>query len=148
MLSSFYRILSVSSVVVQLIALHHTYAHQPVLILVICFTSLVSISHTVLFHITCVHSLPAYHSSLLCPLTVSQESVLIEGSSHAYKTRLLASSQMVNCAIFPVVILRYCSCHVVLHRWLTRYPPLTHTLFYTTLSSSTCPLSWVMRAEL
>ena len=58
MSSSFYGILSVSSVVVQFIASHHTYAHKPVLILVICFTYLVSISHTVLFHITCVYSLP------------------------------------------------------------------------------------------
>ena len=58
MSSSFYRILSVSSVVVRFIALHHTYAHKPVLILVVCFTYLVSISHTVLFHITCVYSLP------------------------------------------------------------------------------------------
>ena len=49
MSSSFYRILSVYSVVVQLIALHHTYAHEPVLILVMSFTYLVSISHTVLF---------------------------------------------------------------------------------------------------
>ena len=50
--------LSVSSVVAQFIALNHTYAHKPVLILVICFTYLLSISHTVLFHIICVYSLP------------------------------------------------------------------------------------------
>ena len=56
--SSFYSILSVSSVIVQFFALHHTYVHKPVLILIICFTYLVSISHTVLFHITCVYSLP------------------------------------------------------------------------------------------
>ena len=48
MSSSFYSILSVSTVIVQFIALHHTYAHKPVLILVICFTYLASISHTVL----------------------------------------------------------------------------------------------------
>ena len=47
MSSSFYRILSVSIVGVQFIALHHTYAHKPVLILVICCTYLVSISHPV-----------------------------------------------------------------------------------------------------
>ena len=55
---SSYGILPVSSVVVPFIALHHTYAHKPVLILIICFTYFVSISHTVLFHITCVYSLP------------------------------------------------------------------------------------------
>ena len=58
MSSSFYSILSVSSVVAQFIALHYTYAHKPVLILVMCLTYLVSISHTVLFHITCIYSLP------------------------------------------------------------------------------------------
>ena len=58
MSSSFHSILSVSNVVVQFIALHHTYAHKPILILVIYFTFPVSISHTVLFHITCVYSLP------------------------------------------------------------------------------------------
>ena len=58
MSSSSYSILSVSSVIIQFIALHHTYAHKPVLILVICVTYIVSISHTVLFHITCVYSLP------------------------------------------------------------------------------------------
>ena len=58
MSSFFYRILSGSTVAVQFIALHHTYAHKPVLILVICFTYLVSISHTILSHITCVYSLP------------------------------------------------------------------------------------------
>ena len=52
--SSFYSILSGTSVAVQIIALHYTYAHKPVLILVICFTYLVSLSHTVLFHMTCV----------------------------------------------------------------------------------------------
>ena len=56
MQSSFYNIHSVSSVVVQSIALRHTYADKPVLILVICFTYLVSISHSVLFHVTCVYS--------------------------------------------------------------------------------------------
>ena len=96
MSSSFYSILSVSSVVVQVTALHDTYAHKPVLILVICFTYLVSISHTVLCHITCVHSLPEWDSTLLYPLTVSLESGSIEGSSHVYKTRLPASSQIVN----------------------------------------------------
>ena len=59
MLSSLHSILSVSILVVHFILLHTTYAHKPVLILVICFTYLVSISHTVLFHITCVNSLPA-----------------------------------------------------------------------------------------
>ena len=58
MSSSFDSILSVSSVVEQLIALHHTYAPKPVLILVICFTYLVAISHSVLLYITCVYSLP------------------------------------------------------------------------------------------
>ena len=46
MLSSFSRILSVSSVTAQLLALPHTAAHKPILILVTCFTYLVSISHT------------------------------------------------------------------------------------------------------
>ena len=96
MSSSFYSILSVSSVVAQFLALHHTYAHKPVLILVICFTYLVSISHTVLFHITCVYSLPEQDSSLLYPVTVTLESASIEGSSHVYETRLLVSSQIVN----------------------------------------------------
>ena len=58
MSSSLYSILSVSSVVVQFIPLHHTYAHEPAMILIICFTYLVSISHTVLFDITCVYPLP------------------------------------------------------------------------------------------
>ena len=57
MSSSFYSILSVSSVVAQFIPLHHPYVHKPVLILVICFTYLLSMSHTVSFHITCVYSL-------------------------------------------------------------------------------------------
>ena len=38
MSSSFYSILSVSSVFVLFIALHHAYSHTPVLIMVICFT--------------------------------------------------------------------------------------------------------------
>ena len=96
MSSSFYSIPSVSSVLVQCIALHHTYANKRVLILVICFTYLVSISHNVLFQITCVHSLPEWNSSLFYPLTVSLESVSIEVSSHVFKTRLLVSSQIVN----------------------------------------------------
>ena len=58
MSSSFHSILSVSSVVAQFIALHYTYVYKPLLILVICFTYLVSISHPVLFHITWVYSLP------------------------------------------------------------------------------------------
>ena len=140
MSSSFYSILSVSSVVVQFIGLHHTYAHKLVLSLGICFTYLVSISHTVLVHITCVYSLPEGDSSLLYPITVSLQSALIEGSSHAYKTRLPASSQIVNQAIFTAFVLRYCSGLLVFHRWLTRSPPLTHTLFHTTLSSPSYPL--------
>ena len=56
--SSFHSILAVSSVVAQFIAWHNTYAQKPGLILVICFTYLVSIANRVLFHITCVHSLP------------------------------------------------------------------------------------------
>ena len=140
MSSSFYSILSVSSVVVQLIALHDTYAHTPVLILVICFTYLVSISHTVSSHITCVYSLPEYVSSLLYPFTVSLESASTEGSSHVYETRLPASSQLVKDAIFSAFVLRYCYSLLVFHRWLTRYPPLTYTLSYTTLSSPSFPL--------
>ena len=58
MSSSLYHILSVSNMVVLCITLHHTYAHQPVLILVVCLIYLVSNSHSVLFHTTCVHSLP------------------------------------------------------------------------------------------
>ena len=54
----FYSVPSVSRVVVMFIALHDTYCHKPVSILAICFTFLVWISHTVLFHITCVYSLP------------------------------------------------------------------------------------------
>ena len=56
MSSSFYSILSVASVVEQVIALHYADAHKPVLILVMFFTYLVSISHTFVFHITCVYS--------------------------------------------------------------------------------------------
>ena len=96
MLSSFYSILSVSSVAVQFIALHHIYAHKAGLSLVICFTYLVSISHTMLFHITWVYSLPELDSSLLYSLTVRLVSVSIEGSSHVYKTALPTSSQIVN----------------------------------------------------
>ena len=55
---SFSSILSISSVVVQFIAFHHAYAHKPVLILVICFIYVLSISHTDLFDITCIYSLP------------------------------------------------------------------------------------------
>ena len=84
MSSSFYSILSVSSVVAQFIALHQTYAHIPILILVICFRYLVRISDTGLFHITCVYSLPDSDSSLLYALTVSLESASTEGSSHVY----------------------------------------------------------------
>ena len=58
MSSSLHNLLSVSIVNVQFIALHHTYAHEPVWILVVCFTYTVSIAHTVLSHITCVYSLP------------------------------------------------------------------------------------------
>ena len=58
MSSSFHGILSVSRVDVRFIALHYTYAYKPVLIAVICFTYLISISHSVLFHITYVQSLP------------------------------------------------------------------------------------------
>ena len=93
---SFDSILSVCSEAVQFIALNHTYEHKPVLILVVCFTYLVSISHTVLFYIACVYSLPESDSSLLHPLTVSLESASMEGSSHVCKTRLPASSQIVN----------------------------------------------------
>ena len=140
MSSSFYSILSVSSVVVQFMALHHTYAHKPVLILVICFTYLVSISHTVLLHITCIYSSPEEDSSLLYPITLSLELASIEGSSDVYKTRHPASSQILNLAIFTALVLRYCSCLLVFHRWLTRSPPLTHTLFFTTLLSPSYPL--------
>ena len=139
MSSSFHSILFVSSVVVQFIALHYTYAHKPVLILVICFIYLVSIFHIVLFHIICVYSLPESDSWLLYPVTVRVESASIEGSSHVYQTCLPASSQIVNYAIFTAFVLRYCSCLLVFHRWLTRYPPLTHTQFYTTLSSTSYP---------
>ena len=140
MSSSFYRILSVAIVLVQVIALHHTYAHKPVFIVVICFTYLVSVSYLVLLHITCIYSLPELDSSLLHNRTVSLESASIEASSHICKTRLPASSQIVNEAIFTAFDLRYCSYLLVFHRWLTRYPPLTHTLFYTTLSSPSYPL--------
>ena len=37
----FYSTLTVSSVVVQFIALHYTYAPEPVLIVLVCFTYLV-----------------------------------------------------------------------------------------------------------
>ena len=119
--SSFYSILSVSSVVVKFIALHHTDAHKPVLILVICVTYLVSISHTMLFHITCVYTLPEWDSSLLYPLTVSQESAPIEGSPHVYKTRLPASSQIVKLSNLPCV-------RPPLLLLPPRLPPLAHTL--------------------
>ena len=56
--SAFSSILSLASVVVQFMALHYTDTHQPVLILVVCFTYLVAIFHNVLFHMTCVYSLP------------------------------------------------------------------------------------------
>ena len=110
---SFYTIPSVSSGVVQFIAMHHTYAHKPVLIVVICVTYLVSISHAVLFHITWVYSLPELDSSLLHTLTLSLKSVSREGYSHVYKTRLLASSHIVNQAILSAFVLRYYSCLLV-----------------------------------
>ena len=69
MSSSFYSILSVSSMVVQFPAMNHTYAHKPVLILLICFTYLVCIPHTVIFDITCVDSIPESDYCLLYPLT-------------------------------------------------------------------------------
>ena len=96
MSSSLHSILSLSSVVVQFVALHHTYAHKRVLILVICFTHQVSISQTVLFHIPYVYSLPEEDSPLLYAHTVSLESVSIEDASHVFKTRPLVSSQIVN----------------------------------------------------
>ena len=94
--SSVYRIPSVTSEVVQFIALPNTHAHKPVLILVICFTYRVSTAHNVLSHITCVFSLPESDSSLLYALTVSLKSVSIEDSSHVYKTNFPASPQIVN----------------------------------------------------
>ena len=107
--------------VVQFLALHHTYAHKPVLILVLCFTYLLSISYTVLFHITCVYSLPEWDSSLLYPLTVSQESAPIESCPHVYKTRLPASSQIVKLCNLPCV-------RPPLLLLAPRLPPLAHTL--------------------
>ena len=105
--------------------------------MIICFTYLVFISHTVLFHITCVYSLPEYDSSLLYPLRVSLESVLIEGCSQVCKTRLLASSQIGNSAIFTAFISRY----LLLPPGLL---PLAHTLpcanTYTVLYDSVVPM--------
>ena len=140
MLSSFCSVLSVSSVIVEFIALHYTYAHNPILILIICLTHLISISHTVLFHITCVNSFPEWDCLLLYPVIVSLVSVSIDGSSHVYMTRHLASSQIVNLAIFPPFVLRYCSCLPFFHRWFTAYAPVTHTLAHATLLSPCCPL--------
>ena len=54
---------------------------------------------------------------------------MIGGSSHVYKPRLPASSQIVNQAIFSAFVLRYGCCLHVSYPWLTRSPPLTHTLF-------------------
>lgn len=89
---------------------------------------------------TCVHSLPKQDSLLLYPRPVSLELVLIEDCSHVYKTHLVATSQIVDKAIFPAFVLLYCSGLLVFNRWLTRYPLLTHTLFLTTLSSQ----SWTV----
>ena len=96
MSSSFYSSLSVSSMVVQFTVLHRTYSHKPVLILLICFTYLVGISQTVLYHIICVYSSPESHYCLIYPLAVSLESVTMQASSHVYKTLLSVSSQMVK----------------------------------------------------
>ena len=77
---------------------------------------------------------------MLYPVSVSLELVSIAGSSHVYKTRHLAPSQIVNQAIFPVFILRHCYCLLVSQRGLTRYQPLPHTLFFMTLSSLRCSM--------
>ena len=130
MSTSFYCILSGSIVVVQFIALYYTYAHKAVLILVTCFTHLVSISQSILFHITCIYSLPEQVFSLLYPISLSLKSGSMQGSSHIYETRLLVYSQMVNLAILTAFVLRYCSCLLVFNRWLTRYLSLTHTQFF------------------
>ena len=81
---------------VQLIALHHIYVYKPIMIVCICFTYLVSISHTVSLHIICVYSLLKQDSSPLYSLTVCLDLVSIEGFLHVYVTRLLATSHIVN----------------------------------------------------
>ena len=127
---SIYCMLSISSVVVQVITSHHTYAHKLVLILLIYFPYLVSIAYPVLFHITCIYSLTEKDSSFSYPVTVCLESVSIEGSSHVYKTCLLASAQIVNQAIFPACVLCYCYCLLMFNYCHTCYLPLPLTMFF------------------
>ena len=58
MSSSFYSLLSVSSVVAPYMVLHHTYAYKPLPILIVCFTYLVFIGHNGLCHMTCCYTSP------------------------------------------------------------------------------------------
>ena len=128
----------VSTVVVQFIALYCTYVHKPCFILSVCCICLVSIPYTGLFDITCIHALLALDSSSLYQLTGSRKFVTIEGSSHIYETRLLATSQMVNYAIHTAFVQYYCFCLHVFYSWLSCYLPLTHILYITTLSFTSC----------
>ena len=81
---------------------------------------------------------PEFDSLLRYPLTVSLELVSIAGSSHVYKTLFLASLQIQDLAILPASVLRYCSCLLLFHRWLTHYSHLPYTLFSTTLLFLSC----------
>ena len=84
---------------------------------------------TALSHDICGHSLLEWNSFGLCSFTVSLKLASIVGSPHVYRTRLLAFSQIVKCAIFTAFVLRYCCSILGFPRWLRRYPALTPWLF-------------------
>ena len=124
MLSSFNSILLVFTVVAHFIVLNHTDAYKPVLILVVCFTYLFSIFHTILFHVTYVYCLRVQDSSFRYPLALTLKLVYLVASSDVYKTRLLASLQIVKDVILTAFALCCGSYHLVVHRCLTCYPAL------------------------
>lgn len=128
MSSSCNRILSCSTVIVLFITLHHTESDKTLLILGECYTGTVPDFNNGVFHIACIYSLPEQDSLITYPLAVSLGLFSMEGTSHIYKTRLLASPQIVNEAIFPAFVLRYSSSILVSHCWLICKPPLIHAI--------------------
>ena len=134
--SSFYSILSIPILIVLCIVLYHIQAYEPIFILVACIIYIVSMSHTVRFNIACGYSLPELDSTLLYALTVCMELVSLAGSAHICETRLLPSSHIVNEEQLSAFLSGYCSGLLVFPHCLTHYPPVTRTLYLTSLSFS------------
>ena len=126
-LSSYCAILYVASMVLPSHALHHTYASEPGMILVVCFTYLMSMCTPLSHHVICMHALLQQDYWFLYSSTVSLKLVSIADCSHVHKTLLLTTSRIGNFAIFTASILCYYSCLVVVYRCLTRLPVLTNT---------------------